>query len=198
MSTMVKAKGDFAQVPAGTHPAWCYGVIDIGHQESVYQGKANTRQQVILLFEIPGETVIINGDKAPMIMSAFYTASISKKARLREDLESWRGKAFTAEEMNGFDLKNVVGKSCTLSVFHNENEKARIKGIGAAMKGVTIPSMHNDPLWFDIDVHGIHSEEYERVPDWIKEIIGRRVDPDTESPVPLGVVEEFVDDDIPF
>lgn len=199
MSTVAKAKhDDFKQVPAGTHPAWCFAVIDIGHQENTWQGDTKIAEQVILAFEIPTETVIIDGVERPMIMYSFYTLSLGKKANLRRDLEGWRGKVFTTEELNGFDLRNIIGKPCTLTVFHNENGKARIKGIGSQMKGIQMPTMHNSPLWFDLDAHGEGSEEYRQVPEWIREIIGKRVEPDTENQTPRGEVIDFDDDDIPF
>lgn len=195
MSTTVKAKSDFKQVPAGTHPAYCYAVIDIGHQESNYQGRRNVKPQVILAFEFPFETVVIDGEGKPMIMNTFYTASISTKATLRSDLEAWRGKAFTPDEMSGFQLKAVIGKPCTISVYHNEDGKARVKGVSAAMKGINMPAMFNKPLWFDLDEHGVGSPEYQQVPEWIREFIGKRVDVDTENPAPATA--DF-DDDIPF
>lgn len=198
MSTTVKAKGDFAQVDAGTHTAYCYAVIDIGHQESMYQGKRNVKPQVILCFEFPSERVNIDGEDKPMIMSTFYTASLSTKANLRGDLEAWRGRAFTPQELDGFELKNVIGKPVTVSVFHNESGKARIKGLSAAMKGVQLPAMYNKPLWFDLDVHGVNSPEYRAVPEWIQEFIQKRVDADSENPAPAGVEAQFDDEAIPF
>lgn len=194
MSTKVKAKSDFKQVPPGTHPAYCYAVIDIGMQDSHY----GVKPQVILSFEFPMETVIVDGEEKPMIMSGFYTASISAKATLRGDLEAWRGRAFTAEELEGFELRAVIGKPCTLSVFHNEDGKARIKGISAAMKGMSLPAMHNKPLWFDLDEHGVGSPQYEQVPDWIKEFIKRRVIEDEATPDPDTPAAHDFDDDIPF
>lgn len=195
MSTTVKAKGDFKQIPAGTHPAYCYAVIDIGNQESTYQGRYSVKPQVILCFEFPHETVDIDGELKPMVMSCFYTASISTKSRLREDLEAWRGKTFTAQELNGFELKNVIGKPCTISVFHNEDGKARVKNVAAAMKGVSMPAMYNPPLWFDLDEHGAGSPEYQDVPEWIQKFIEKRVAAESHA---TPFAEAIIDDDIPF
>lgn len=197
MSTTVKAKGDFKQVPAGTHPAYCYAVIDLGLQENNYQGQRTVQPQVILSFEFPNEPMEFDDENKPMIMSAFYTASISKKAKLRTALEAWRGKQFTEAELDGFALKNVIAKPCTLTVIHNENGKARITGIGAAMRGISMPAMYNKPLWFDIDEHGLSGPEYNAVPDWIKEIIGRRVMEGHEESAPVFDGPDF-DESIPF
>jgi len=197
MSTTVKAKSDFQQVPAGTHPAYCYAVIDLGFQSGPY----GTKPQLILAFEYPMEIIEIDGESKPMIMNTFYSATISSKSNLRRDLESWRGKAFTPEELDGFELKAVVGKPCSVNVFHNEDGKARVSGVGAAIKGLDMPAMFNAPLWFDLEEHGVLGDAYARIPEWIQEIISKRVDPDTENPAPEITDEKGTDefdDDIPF
>lgn len=196
MSTTVKAKGDFKQVPAGTHPAYCYAVIDIGRQESHY----GVKSQLILSFEFPHELVEYEGEQRPMVMSAFYTASISKKARLREDLEAWRGKPFTTAELDGFELKNVIGKPCTISVTHNEEGKARVNGVSAIMKGINMPAMFHRPLWFDVDEHGEGSPQFAEVPEWIQQIIKKRVVDFHKGPAGMGATpgDPAFDDDIPF
>lgn len=197
MSTVAKAKGDFEQLPAGTYPAWCYSVVDIGYQRNSYQGTESTKEQIIVSFEFPTCQIEIDGEKKPMIMSTFYTLSLSSKANLRKDLESWRGRAFTSEELKGFDVKNIIGKPCTVSVYHNEDGKARIKGVSSAMNGVTIPAMYNAPLWFSIDEHGIPSQQYKAVPEWMKDFIERRVN-ESQNPVASKESSDFIDDEIPF
>ncbi|GEM_PF-4521665 len=37
---------------------------------------------------------------------------------LRRDLENWRGRPFTREELRGFDLFKVLGTACQLMVTH--------------------------------------------------------------------------------
>lgn len=40
-------------VEAGTHPAVCYGVIDLGTQRTEYMGEPKDTQQVLILWELP-------------------------------------------------------------------------------------------------------------------------------------------------
>lgn len=197
MSTRAKASGsDFQQIPAGTYPAYCFAVIDIGHQEGSYKGMPTVKPQVILSFEFPTERIIIDGEDKPMMMSTFYTLSLSKKANLKSDLEAWRGRPFTQAELDGFDLKTVIGHACTVSVYHNENGKARVKNVNAAMKGIPMPPMYNKPLWFDIDEHGCNGPEFSAVPEWIQEFINKRVEP--EGAMSGEREPEFHDSPIPF
>jgi len=176
MSLIAKKRGDdFQQVPAGTHPAICNAVIDLGLQDGPY----GTKPQVLLRFEFPTELIESGEYKGePMVMSAFYTNSLSDKANLRRDLEGWRGKTFTETELEGFDLKNVLGKPCTIGVYHNENGKARIQSISAAMKGMD-HELHNDLMWFSLDHHDENSKEFAALPEWVQDIVKKRVEEDT-------------------
>lgn len=69
-----------------------------------------TRAHKIRIFwEIIGETIEINGEQMPRLVSKEFTLSLNEKSKLRQALQSWRGKAFTAEELQGFDLRKVLG-----------------------------------------------------------------------------------------
>src|SRR5262249_53682681 len=96
----------FEHAPAGTHLGICTSVIDLGTQHDEYQGKPITRNRVLIQWEIQ-DAVRENGE--PFVIGKFYTNSLSEKANLRRDLESWRGKAFSEQELNGFDLAKILG-----------------------------------------------------------------------------------------
>lgn len=195
MGLRAKAAGDFAQVSVGLHPAYCYGIVDIGHQDGAY----GVHEQVVLMFEVTDEHVEIKGEEEPMILASFYTLSLSKRANLRKDLEGWRGRPFTEQELEGFDLPVVLGQGCTLDVRHDDNGKARIRGITGKMKGMHMPPMRNTPVLFNLDEHGEDSPEFYALPEWLQKIIGKRVEPGSASrQQAVAVVEPEFDDDIPF
>lgn len=143
--------GDFAQAPAGTHVARSIRIIDIGTHHGEYKGVPNTRNQFILQWELPHETIQIDGQEKPLIVSKFYTNSLSEKANLRKDLESWRSRPFTPEELMKFDLMNILGKPCMLSIVTGENGKAKVAGVSALPKGMDCPKGTNavDAFWLD-------------------------------------------------
>ena len=107
--------GDFTPVPAGIHHAICYAVIDLGTQPS--QMYAPSRK-VQLTWELPhergdfknSETGITNN--LPRVISKEYTLSTGAKSNLRKELESWRGRPFTAEEAQEFEVGVLAGKNC--------------------------------------------------------------------------------------
>lgn len=140
--------GEFEQCPAGSHVALCVGLIDLGTQHGEYNGKQTTRQQIIIRWETPDEHL---EDGQPFLVSAFYTNSLGEKSKLRPLLEAWRGRPFSPEELQRFDLQNILGKPCLLNVIHNDNNKARVTGVMALPKGMTAPKPHNPLSAFWID-----------------------------------------------
>jgi hypothetical protein len=138
-------ESDFKPVPDGTHLGICYRVIDLGTQSTTFKGEAKRAHKVLLTWELPQELM---DDGRPFMISQSYTWSMHEKATLRKSLEAWRGMAFTERDFGptGFDIKNVLGKACTLSVVHTAkdgNTYANISSIGKVMKGIAVPERVN-------------------------------------------------------
>lgn len=133
--------------PEGAHLAVCIQIVDMGIQHSEFYGKDS--HKVLFGWELPDEPNPEDNDK-PFLVWKRYTLSLSDKANLRKDLESWRGRKFSAEELKGFDLKNVLGKPCQLQVVHNEGKYANVASIMAVMKGTKVPPPVNPLVYFDI------------------------------------------------
>lgn len=128
----------FQIAPAGTHLARLYRIIDLGTQMREFEGKVTMNQKAKFFFELHGEDAdgkpLLTSDGKPLIQSKEYTVSLNEKANLRRDLEAWRGKAFSEEELKGFDLKNILGHFCMVNISHREKGDltyADLKGISA-------------------------------------------------------------------
>lgn len=203
MSLIVKDKGggDFRPVPAGTHIAVCTMVADMGIQPSA---KFKPKAQLYIRWELPGEVITWKDGESqehtgPMVIGQKYTMSLSEKANLRADLESWRGKMFTEQELAGFDIKNILGKSCMLGVTHNTVGNKTYANISAVMglpKGTPAASPSVMPIAYDIDSHD--EDIFQKLPNWLQEAIKGRIKNDASKTVtPNGTDNDF-DDDIPF
>jgi hypothetical protein len=143
-----KTKSD--PVPAGTHHAVCYGIIAVGTQPSE---KFTPRQKIIVCFEIPAERITIKDQDLPRGISKRYTLSLNEKSSLRKDLQSWRGKPFTQEELNGFDVSKVIGSNCLISVLHADRAGAiyaDISGISALPRQMASVRPENTSLYFNL------------------------------------------------
>lgn len=142
---------DFKPIDAGTYTAVCVRVIDLGTQTSAFNGKQ--QRKLLLSWEVP-DVIVETKDNGPMpaMISSSYTASLNEKATLRGVLKSWRGRDFTADELKGFDLKNVLGAACLISVVHSEDgQYANVEAVMALPKGAPKPKATHDLINFDLD-----------------------------------------------
>ena len=196
--------GDFTPAPVGTHVARCYRIIDIGTQHGEYQGKPNARNQVLVFWELPNESYEYEHDgkreSKPFTVSKFYTNSLNEKATLRADLESWRGRAFTEEELQGFDLENIIGKPCMVTVIASGEKKVKVSNVTGLPKGFTCPEQVNASESFWIEEW--NQQKFDALSDGIKKLIQRS---DEYIALQNGEVEPqarnvgaTVDDSLPF
>lgn len=122
---------NYTPPPAGTYRAVCTGVVDMGTQTHAQYG---SRVQVLLTWEIDELT----DEGTPYRVHRRFTRSLHEKSTLRAVLQSWRGRAFSDEELKGFDLRNILGKPCMLSVVHTVNDGrtyANIASVSSLLKG---------------------------------------------------------------
>jgi len=144
MSFFVEDSGkEFKRCPPGAHLARCYRIVDIGTQKTEYMGAVKHLHKVTFSWEIhaideSGAKVLMD-DGRPFSIFKSYTLSWSEKANLRLDLQSWRGKPFSQEELRRFDLKNVLGAWCMLNIIERSgNDGKTYSNVG----GVTpVPAM---------------------------------------------------------
>ena len=158
---------EFQDAPAGTHLARCFKIVDLGTQHDEYEGKEIIRNRVLVSWELSGEQMD-NGD--PFIMSKFYTNSLNKKANLRQDLEQWRGKNFTDEELASFDLEKILDLCCLISVIEKPSGKGvKVGGVMSLPKGSVLPEPVNPVFSFWIDEWS--REKFDMLSDGIKKMI---------------------------
>lgn len=184
--------GDFRLMPEGTHLAVCNMVVDLGQQESFY----GIKHQVFLRWETPHERT---DDDRPMVIGKIYTASLNEKANLRKDLENWRGRAFTEDELQEFDLDKVLGNPCQVTIQHRtkgDRTFANVTGVTALAKGMEAPEAENDLIVYDPE----SNQDWEKLPEWIQEKVKN------QSNVPVVDSDEYDEanppppdpDDTPF
>jgi len=127
--------GSYEKLPTGMQPAVCTRVFDLGMQPG-YEGKP--QHKLIIMFELAERKTEGEFAGKRFLASRSYTASLNEKANLRKDLESWRGRPFTTDELTGFDLDAVVGINCNLNmveVSKGEKTYVNIAAIVPTIKG---------------------------------------------------------------
>lgn len=161
-------------VSAGMHMAVCCAVIDLGLRKQVFKEQERISRKVLLMWELSDETFEDkDGNTQPRTMSKQYTLSLHEKAGLTKMLQSWRGKPFTTEELKGFDLRQIVGKGCQLSVIHEQGKDgqtyANISAVVGIPKGTVVPQPTHTII-YDLDEPDA-LDTINLLPDWIQKVI---------------------------
>lgn len=126
--------GNFTPAPEGTWPAVCCDVVDLGIVETQWGNKHKVR----IVWQLDPDAGLTN-DSKPLVASARFNLSLHEHSTLRPFLESWRGRKFTAAELQGFDLEKLIGANCQLLILHEDNNGktyANVKTIMPYPKGV--------------------------------------------------------------
>ena len=159
-------------VAEGVYPFVCVGVIDMGEQESIWKGKTRYSDKVKLIFELPGETIEVDGEELPRQLSRNFTFSSSSKSALRQFVSSWLGRSFTDGEFSEFELFELLGKPGLLSVVHSEDgQYANVGGAMALARGMAAPSAKSAYLRFDTTEW--EEELFAALPKKDKDILGK-------------------------
>ena len=165
-------------IPAGTHIAICYCVVDLGTHEITYPGQQpEDVRQILIIWELPNCRMDSESDgqttNKPRVKNKKYRFSSYKKANLAIHVTSWTGGCG-----DDFDYESLIGKPCQLSIVH---EKAKSSdtiydNIGAVIQlpeGMPQPALENPTIYYSMEEHGrdfpesMSGENYK----WIREII---------------------------
>ncbi len=187
----------FAKIPlpeSGTTQAVCCAVWDLGLQKTTFNGESKTQHKIIIAWEIIEK---INAPESeyngkPYMLNRKYTLSLGEKANLRKDLESWRGKPFTADEIkNGFDLDKLYGVNCYIGIKHepDRNDPSKVYANVTAILPLPKGAQKITPL----------RARDEQPPKWVLEKIAQAV-PDPNETDPFDDANQDIDprDGMPF
>jgi hypothetical protein len=187
----------------GTHVARCVKIIDLGTQHGEYKGEPTRRNQVLITWELPEEMIEVDGKEIPVTTSRFYTNSLGEKANLRRDLEGWRGRAFTDDELKKFDLENIIGKPCMLTIVGGENGKTKVASVSGLPKRTECLPQVNKSFVFWLDEEEFDPRKFDELSDGIRKIVEKSEEyrdlSNSDRPkAPEEKAAESSDDDIPF
>jgi len=171
------------QLPeAGSTMGVLVQLIDMGLQETNWDGEKKMSPKVRLTFALPDQVidgeVVENGKTTkvtkPMMVSLELTRSLGERATLRKHLESWRGAAFTSKELASFSLKNLLGKAALLTLMHKTSQAGRqycaINAISKLPKGMTAPKESVGSHVF-YEIENGQNEVFDALPEWLQDKI---------------------------
>lgn len=161
-----KSRPKVPAIEPGVYMAVCIGIIDLGEQYS--EMFKSYRNEVQIVWEIPSETVEIDGETKPRQLSRTFSVATSKKANLRAVLSSWNGKAYSDDEFGEIDLFDQIGRPCMLNVVLNDSgEYANVDSVVPMPKGVPAPVSTTPPIRWDMDAWD--DEVFKTLPEWAQE-----------------------------
>ena len=172
MSIIAKDGGNsiIPKLEDGVYTAISSAIIDLGVQVS--EKFNNSQRKIMLVWSVLNEFIEINGEQIQRTMNKEYGLSLGEKSNLRKDLQAWRGKAFTEEELQGFNLLNILNKGCQLQIINTEkNGKTynNIAGIMSMPKGTKLAELENVTV-FDMEDEGTW-QNWSNISSWIQEKI---------------------------
>ena len=188
-----KPENDFELTPQGTFIARCYTVVDLGMQST----KFGPKHKIRVGWELTTELM---KDGRPFVTGKDYTASLHPDSLLAQDLTAWRGKAFTDEELAGFDVFKVAGAPAMITIIHNvtgEKTFANVTSVTSIPKGTVSPDPVNEKVVFSIEEPD--EAMFAKLPEWLQKKVNRNGMGQAQSPSPDGTPNPpAFDDDIPF
>jgi hypothetical protein len=193
---------EFQRPKLGIDSARCIAVVDLGTQHGEYQGKPKSSRQVIFRFELPNQ-LIEEGEYAgqPLtVWSRRFSQGLSEKSALRPFLEAWRGAKFTKEELEGFDPKKILGRTCLLTMGEeskNGKTYSQILAISGVPNGTVVPKQVNPAVYVDLDA--FDQAAFDGLPEWVRKLIdGSDERNGVKATAAAPKSNEPVEEDIPF
>lgn len=164
---------EFESPSAGTYNAVLYRIIDLGTQTIDYKGEKKEQRKIRLFWELHGEERMEDG--RPFSVSKQYTYSSHEKSALRRDLEAWRGKKFTEEEIGVFEIDKLLGIGCTLGITEDEASNGKtytnVSSVAKLMSGMETPKPENEVYCLQLDARYFNDDLFQKQSDYYKEII---------------------------
>ena len=195
MSLIMSSDGSGENLPKlqpGIYAGTCYQIVDMGTRDQVFQGETSKKHQIIITFEVtealePNTNPVKMEDGRPFAVSGTYTASLYEQAKLHKHLVSWQGRAFTEEELKGFDITKFLGSTARIEVTHTKPSadgkgggNPKIDNLHRPDGGIQVIDTHNQKRSFDLDVYcdfkkdpdtpggKAMSDMFDTFPDWQK------------------------------
>jgi hypothetical protein len=170
MSLKIKRKQRTAIPPLddGTYAARCIGYADLGDQ---YNEKyKNYNQRLILVFEIIGKTLEIDGEEKPRWMTKEMTQSLHEKSDMYEYITALHGKI--TDDADDFDVSFLLGKPAFLQISVKESKNSpgtmynSIDSIVKIPDGIPVAEQKSEI--FQLDFEDWNDETFTKLPEWIQ------------------------------
>lgn len=94
-------------------------------------------------------------------------------------------------------MKNIIGKPCMLSIVLNDKNNARVGGVMAAPKGMSLPEIVSPVTYFSLEDGEFDMATFESFSDKMRQMISQSPE-FHERMKQNGKTSDTFEDDIPF
>ena len=165
-----KVKPAIPPMEGGVYMAVCVTVADLGDQYS--EKFKNTQRKVVFSFDIPSETVEVDGETRLRQLSKRCTFSVSKRGTLNKMLNAWLNANMSEQDLAELGLFDFAGKACQIRVTVSEDgAHNNVEDVMALPKGMPAPMTDTPIITYDIDEDGFSGEKWEALPGWMRDTI---------------------------
>ena len=116
---------------------------------------------------------------------------------MRNRDKAWRGKKFTDQELDCFDMVNILGASCQLQILHNDKGYANVAAIMAMPKNMPKVKPKSETVYFDLSTPECLAF-MDKLPEWVQDKIKKSEDYKALIKNNPQAEEEFEDESLPF
>jgi hypothetical protein len=168
------AGGDYEEPPISTHVARIVHIIDLGTQESEYQGVTAQRPKIAVGFELP-DVLMSQGKSAgePFLKWKFYTNSLDERSNLAQDLVRLGfGDELPSKEdpdEGVFDLEELLGVGCMVSIEKKASAGTKVGAVMALPAGYPVKPAFYSTWCFWLD--DFTEDNFDLVPKGFRAII---------------------------
>jgi len=152
--------------PPGNHPAVLVAIIDMGTQDTDFQGKPGKAHRAYFVWELVTRKVA--GTKGTNhLIGIDLTVSLNENAKLRKWVEARKNKRMP--DGYEYDISKELGQPCLLNVTLNKREYPVVSGMSAVPDGLSIPGPQRKPFLWGLD------DDTDDLPDWLPWLYGRKI-----------------------
>jgi len=176
------AKKDFGRVEDGAYPARIVQIIDFGLQyetdwktgdvKTYDDGNPMIKHKVWINFELPDETIEIDGVAKPRWYGKEYTVSAHEKSAMHALLKAVDGKGTATN--SGRNVQGLLGLPAMLTIGSTSSGKAKVSAVSAVPKGMQVGALTNDEAFLDLDSDNV--EAFFGLPAWMRKRIEEGID----------------------
>ena len=167
-----KSFGPKELAPAGTQCGRLIHILDLGTQETEFQGQKKNRRQVRLTWELVDSRM---QDDRTFIIGKTYNASLYKSSLL-DLIESMTGKPIEFEQDGSYNMKQLLNLPCMVTVVHSTKADKTYANVGSVSpvptikgKKIDVEEATNHLLNFGLDE--FDQDTYDMIPEWVQKII---------------------------